>query len=105
MFRVVGLGRRAESASHEDCIRHWVEVHAAIARDLPGLISYTVADLGPELDGRPARWDGMATLTFADREAYLRATRSEVMVRVAADSSYLRDRLIVFVEEEHVIAG
>lgn len=103
MFRVVGLGRRRAGTSHQECIRHWVEVHALIARELPGLLEYTVADLGPDLDGRPSAWDGMATLSFESREAYLGAMSSDAYARVTADGAYLRARPLVFVEDEHRI--
>lgn len=103
MFKVIGLGRRAEGTTHEECIDHWVNHHGHLARRLPGLRRYVVNDLGPALDGSDSHWDGMAELWFDSRRAYLDAQLSDAYAATAADGAYLSERLMVFAEAENEI--
>ena len=50
--------------------RHYDEVHAPLARAIPGLQRYTVSRPGPGADGSPPRYHLVAVLEFADEAAF-----------------------------------
>ncbi|HEX8939270.1 MAG TPA: EthD family reductase [Candidatus Limnocylindrales bacterium] len=82
MFKAVILLGRREGASREAFRTWWLDRHAPLARQLPGLrrLVFNVV----EADEVP--YDGVSELWFDSREAYEAAYASPIGRRVAADS-------------------
>jgi uncharacterized protein (TIGR02118 family) len=103
MFKVVGLGRRREGTSHDECIKHWFGQHAQLARGLPGLRKYVISEVGQSPAGEPSEWDGMAELWFDSMDDYVTAMRSDAGRATSADGGYLSRRLMLYVGDEREI--
>lgn len=83
MLKLISLLRRPEGMSKED-FRTWVlDEHVVLARQLPGLRSYTVS-LTDDGDGA---YDCVNELYFDDEEARAAAFASELGQAVAADAA------------------
>jgi uncharacterized protein (TIGR02118 family) len=82
MFKAIILLSRAEGATHGDFREWWLERHAPLARQLPGLrrLVFNVV----EADGAP--YDGVSELWFDSHEDFEAAYATEIGKTVAADS-------------------
>ena len=81
MIKVVGLLTRKPEITHEQFVRHWLDIHAPLAHAVPGMCRYvqnhiegsrTRADI-PETQ---VEVDGIAETWFDDREAMARTNAS-----------------------------
>lgn len=96
MFKAVILLTRRDGATHDDFRSWWLERHAPLARQLPGVrrLVFNV------VDAEDAPCDGISELWFDSREAFDAAYATEIGRRVAADSmANVSDRVRLFVEE------
>jgi uncharacterized protein (TIGR02118 family) len=98
-FRILSLIRRADGWDRDRFFEHWRTVHAPLVARIPGLQSYRVSRLGPDLSGAEAPWDGMAELFFATREDYFRARQTREYADANADGSFIGPRQQVFVDD------
>jgi uncharacterized protein (TIGR02118 family) len=82
MFKAIILLSRAEGATHADFREWWLERHAPLARQLPGLrrLVFNVV----EADDAP--YDGVSELWFDSHEDFEAAYATEIGKTVAADS-------------------
>lgn len=110
MIKTIGLLTRRPDWSHEQFMAHWVEMHAPLARAVPGLLRYvqnhisgerTRADI-PALD---LSIDGIAELWFADRASYETALASAEMKTLHADGAKFIGRIKSYIVEEKTILG
>ena len=101
MIKAVILLTRAEGATSEEFRAWWLERHAPLARELPGLrgLVFNVV----ENQGAPC--DGVAELWFDTREAFEAAYASEIGRRVSADSLANVSGRIRMLVDEHVQIG
>lgn len=107
MFKAIILLRRGESQSPQEFRHWWLNEHAPLARQLPGLRRLVFnhvepslnEELGdPRMNGLP--YDGVSELWFDDRAAFDAAYATDVGKRVASDSlKHVSGRLRLFVEE------
>lgn len=96
MFKAVILLTRGEGATRDEFRRWWLERHAPLARQLPGLrrLVFNVVET------EEAACDGVSELWFDSREAFEAAYASEIGERVAADSmANVSGRIRLFVDE------
>src|SRR6516162_2786798 len=108
MIKSVGLLTRKERLSHEDFVKHWVEVHAPLAHAVPGVRRYVQSHIveertRPDIPTTDVEIDGIAELWYADREAMERAYTSPEAKRLHADGALFIGRIKSFVVEEKVI--
>ncbi len=98
---VFGL-TRPEDTSVEAFRDYWLEEHAPMAADLPGLRRYTVSF--PD-DPDRSQYDGLSELWFDDREALDAALASEAGEAIAQDLANFAgdDDMLQLVVEEHVV--
>ncbi|HVL85401.1 MAG TPA: EthD family reductase [Pseudonocardia sp.] len=68
MFQLTALYNHPEDAAAFD--RHYDEVHAPIARKIPGLLRYTVSRPGPDADGNPPQYHLVAVLDWESQESF-----------------------------------
>jgi uncharacterized protein (TIGR02118 family) len=65
--------------------RHYREVHAPLAKDVPGLQAYTLNFCEPGPDGSQPPYHLIATLTWESKEAVLSALGSAEMKAASED--------------------
>jgi uncharacterized protein (TIGR02118 family) len=96
MFKAIILLTRREDTSHEAFREWWLERHAPLARQLPG-VRRLVFDV---VEDGSAPYDGVSELWFDDLDAFEAAYASAIGARVAADSmAHVSARIRLFVEE------
>jgi len=102
------LLQRKSGISHEEFVKHWVEIHAPMARACPGIGRYAltiVKSASTRKDVAPfeIQVDGIAELWFksqADFDAY---STSPATKRLRDDGATFIGREIDFITEEKVI--
>ena len=102
------LLQRKPGISHEEFVKHWVEIHAPMARACPGIARYAltiVKSASTRKDVAPyeIQVDGIAELWFksqADFDAY---STSPATKRLRDDGATFIGREIDFITEERVI--
>ncbi|WP_024367079.1 EthD domain-containing protein [Arthrobacter sp. TB 26] len=87
---------------------HWRAVHAPIAAELPGLLSYTqhhVTDTGERATfPAPERMvDGIVEMTFESREAMDAALSGSVGLALVEDAANFMSQMRMYVVEDFVI--
>lgn len=60
---------RVPGMSHEEFVSYWRDVHAPIAKKMPGLRKYNINPASEGGDGGDAPFDGIAELSFDDQAA------------------------------------
>jgi uncharacterized protein (TIGR02118 family) len=101
MFKAVILLTRAEGATQEGFREWWLERHAPLAAQLPGLrrLVFNV------VEAEDAPYDGVSELWFDSQEAFEAAYASEIGAAVAADSlANVSGRVRLFVDERPQVA-
>ena len=110
MIKTIGLLTRKDGWTHEQFMKHWIEIHAPLALAVPGLRRYvqnhiqaerTRADI-PEIR---AEIDGVAELWFDDQAALEAAARTPEMKALHADGAKFIGRIKSYVVEEKFIIG
>ncbi len=101
-FKAVILLRRRDDMTAAEFRRWWLEDHAPLAAQLPGvrgIVFNAVAGDGAD------EVDGVSELWFDDEAAFTAAYATELGRQVAADSmAHVRSRVRLFVTE-HVVVG
>jgi uncharacterized protein (TIGR02118 family) len=110
MIKTIGLLTRKDGWTHEQFMKHWVEVHGPLAHAVPGLRRYVQnhihsvrrrADV-PETE---LEIDGVAELWFDDLAAFEAAARTPEMKALQADGAKFIGRIKSYVVEELVVIG
>jgi len=95
-MKAIILLTRREGDTPEDFRRWWLEEHAPLARQLPGLRKLVF-----NLVEGDAPYDGVSELWFDSLADFEAAYASEVGQRVAADSvAHVGDRVRLLVDEQ-----
>lgn len=96
--------RRKEGMTAEEFRDHWVNVHAPIARDgFPGLVSYRIHVVTRVPEGATAPYDGIAELTWRDRDSFTASMKSEANRLATEDlGAFSSASGLLFVEEATV---
>ena len=89
-------------------MKHWVEVHAPLAHEVPGLRRYVQSHIveerrRPDIAPLGVEIDGIAELWYDDREAMARALASPEAKALHADGALFIGRIKTFTIEEKVI--
>ena len=108
VIKRASLLQRKPGISHEEFVKHWVEIHAPMARACPGIGRYAltiVKSASTRKDVAPfeIQVDGIAELWFksqADFDAY---STSPATKRLRDDGATFIGREIDFITEEKVI--
>jgi len=110
MIKSISLLTRKAGLTHEQFMRHWVDVHAPLAHAVPGLRRYVQSHIReepqrPDIPTTKLTIDGIAELWYDDREAMARAHASSEARALFADGALFIGRIKAFVVEEKVIMG
>ena len=108
MIKSVGLLTRRAGLTHDEFMRHWVEVHAPLAHAVPGVRRYVQNHIlaerhRPDIPTTELEIDGIAELWYDDRAAMERANASPEAKRLHDDGALFIGRIKSFVIEERVI--
>ena len=108
MIKSISLLQRREGLTHDQFVKHWVEVHAPLAHAVPGLRRYSQSHIvaertRPDISSLGVAIDGIAELWYDDREAMERALASPEAKALQADGALFIGRIASFTVEERVI--
>jgi uncharacterized protein (TIGR02118 family) len=108
MIKSVGLLIRKAGMTHEEFVKHRVDVHAPLARGVPGLVRYVQSHIveerkRPDIPSLDVDIDGIAELWYQDRDAMARALASPEMKALQADGALFIGRIKSFTVEERQI--
>jgi len=108
VIKSIGLLTRKPELTHEQFVRHWVEIHAPLAHAVPGIRRYVQNHIieertRPDIPTTDVAIDGIAELCFDDRDAMDRANASPEARRLHADGALFIGRIKSFVIEERII--
>jgi uncharacterized protein (TIGR02118 family) len=91
MIKSISLLTRKAGLSHEEFVKHWLEVHAPLAHAVPGLRRYAQS----HIVGERTRYDGRAAMDRADASPEAKALH--------ADGALFIGRIKSFITEEKEI--
>ena len=108
MIKAISLLVRKPGMTHEQFVKHWVEVHAPLAHAVPGLRRYVQSHIveerrRPDIPSTDVEVDGIAELWYDDREAMARALATPEAKALHADGALFIGRIKSFIVEEKVI--
>jgi uncharacterized protein (TIGR02118 family) len=110
MIKTIGLLTRKPGWTHEQFMKHWVEVHAPLAHGIPGLRRYVQNHIAGErtradIPAHELAIDGIAELWFDDEAALQKAAQSPEMKALHADGALFIGRIKSYIVEEKTIIG
>jgi uncharacterized protein (TIGR02118 family) len=104
MYRVHIWLRKKEDATSEEFARHWLDVHAPIARDgyrhLQGYVVNLVTGAGRDQE---VPYDGVAEMTWERREDFVADMKSEAAAAGAEDLKTFTASMGLLFVEQHVV--
>jgi uncharacterized protein (TIGR02118 family) len=108
MIKRASLLARKPEISHEEFVKHWVEVHAPMARACPGISRYTLtiiksSSTRKDVAALEIQVDGIAELWFENQAAFDLYQNSPATKRLRDDGATFIGREIDFVTEEKVV--
>ncbi len=108
MIKSISLLTRKDGLTHEQFVRHWVEIHAPLAHAVPELRRYVQSHIveerrRPDIPALDVEVDGIAELWYDDRESMARAMASPESKALHADGARFIGRIKSFTVEERVI--
>ena len=108
MIKSIGLLTRKAGLTHEDFVKHWLEVHAPLAHAVPGVRRYVQSHIvaertRPDIPTTDVEIDGIAELWYENWEAMESANASPEAKRLHADGALFIGHIKSFVVEEKVI--
>jgi uncharacterized protein (TIGR02118 family) len=110
MIKSVSLLTRRPELTHEQFVKHWVEIHAPLAHAVPGMRRYVQNHIQdtrtrPDIPETLVEVDGIAETWFDDREAMVRSNASPAAKRLHTDGALFIGRIKSFIVEEKFIIG
>jgi uncharacterized protein (TIGR02118 family) len=110
MIKTIGLLTRKDGWTHEQFMKHWVEIHAPLALAVPGLRRYVQNHIRGEraradIPETQLDIDGIAELWFDDQAAADAAAQSPEMKALQADGAKFIGRIKSYVVEEKTVIG
>ena len=108
MIKSVSLLTRKAGLTHEQFVRHWVDVHAPLAHAVPGLRRYVQSHIvqerrRPDIPALDVEIDGIAELWYDDHDSMAQALASAEAKALHADGALFIGRIKTFTVEERVI--
>jgi uncharacterized protein (TIGR02118 family) len=108
MIKSLSLLIRKDGMTHEQFMKHWVEIHAPLAHAVPELRRYVQSHIVAErtrsdIPASAVDIDGIAELWYDDRAAMERAMATPEARALHADGALFIGRIKSFIVEEKVI--
>ena len=110
MIKSLSLLVRKDGMTHEQFMKHWVEIHWPLALKVPGLRRYVQSHIRDERRRPDIPWlgvdvDGIAETWYDDADAMARAAATPEMRALHADGALFIGRIQSFITHEHVVIG
>ena len=108
MIKAISLLVRKPGMTHEQFVKHWLEIHGPLALKVSGIRRYVQSHIvderrRPDIPPIGVEIDGIAELWYDDRDAMERANASPEAERLHADGALFIGRIKSFITEEKVI--
>ena len=108
MIKSISLLTRKAGLTHEQFVRHWLEIHAPLAHAVPGIRRYVQSHIveerrRPDIPATDVEIDGIAELWYDDRQAMAAALATPAAKALHADGALFIGRLKTYTIEEKVI--
>lgn len=108
MIKSLSLLTRKTGLTHEQFVKHWLEVHGPLARKVPGLRRYVQSHIleertRPDILSTDVEIDGVAELWYDDPESMRRALATPEAKALYADGALFIGRIKSFTMEEKEI--
>ena len=108
MIKSISLLVRKAGMTHEQFVKHWLEIHGPLALKVSGIRRYVQSHIvderrRPDIPAIGVEIDGIAELWYDDRDAMERANASPEAERLHADGALFIGRIKSFITEEKVI--
>jgi uncharacterized protein (TIGR02118 family) len=109
MIKSLSLLVRKDGMTHEQFVKHWVEIHAPLARKVPGLRRYVQTHIlearrRPDVPSLDLEIDGIAELWYDDAESMRAALATPAARALYADGALFIGRIKTYtVEEQQII--
>jgi len=108
MIKVMGLLTRKPELTHEQFVKHWLEIHAPLSHAVPGVRRYVQSHIvdtrtRPDIPETDVEVDGIAELWSDDEAALARAAASPEMKRLTDDGALFIGRIKTFIIDEKQI--
>ena len=110
MIKSVTLLTRKPGLTHEQFMRHWVEIHAPLALKVPGIRRYVQTHLleertRPDIPSSEAEIDGIAELWYDDLESMRKALASPEGKALYADGALFIGQVKTYTTQELTVIG
>ena len=108
MIKSISLLVRKPGMTHEQFMKHWVEIHAPLALKMPGLRRYVQSHIvedrkRPDVPPLDVEIDGIAELWYDDRESLARALASPEGKALYADGALFIGRIRTYTVDELIV--
>ena len=105
MIKSISLLTRKDGWTHEQFVRHWLDVHAPLAHAVPGLRRYVQSHIveerrRPDIPSIDVDIDGIAELWYDDRESMAAAMATAAARALQADGAVFIGRIKTYTVEE-----
>jgi len=103
MIKTIGTAYKRDDFTHDEFFDYWMNVHAPISREAPGLRGYVVTELLRRIGGE-LEVDGFVEQWYDDEAALERATNSPAGQAAWADvGNYAKTTGTFWVAKQHII--
>ncbi len=108
MIKSISLLVRRPELTHEQFVKHWLEIHAPLALKVSGIRRYVQSHIvderrRPDIPAIGVEIDGIAELWYDDRDTMTRVLASPEMKALHADGALFIGRIQSFIVEEKVV--
>ncbi|WP_421724189.1 EthD family reductase [Bauldia sp.] len=103
MIKLVALVNKKSGLSIEQFRDYWIDIHAPLARQIPGMRGYRINVGSDPGELTPAPYDGSAEIWFDDRQTMDAGLSSPQGDIAGAETSNFADSIVFLVCEEHVV--
>jgi uncharacterized protein (TIGR02118 family) len=108
VIKSISLLTRKDGWTHEQFVRHWVDVHAPLAHAVPGLRRYVQSHIveerrRPDVPPLDVEIDGIAELWYDDPESMRAALATPAARALHADGALFIGRIKSYTVEERQI--
>ena len=108
MIKSLSLLVRKDGMTHEQFMKHWVQIHGPLALKVPGLRRYVQSHIRDErrradIPALGVEVDGIAETWYDDADAMARAASTPEMKALHADGALFIGRIQSFITHEHVV--
>lgn len=108
MIKSLSLLTRRPELTHEQFVKHWLEIHGPLAHAVPGVRRYVQSHIveersRPDIPTTEVEIDGIAELWFDDLEAMQRSNATPEAKALHADGALFIGRIKSFVIDEKQI--